>query len=146
MPRLCINRIIIIDCTHGEYINYRIFKMEASFQLNYCMRGYHIYKKVWQSNTMEILSCKKEVNIHDPYAVSMVNETRITVGHVPRKISAVCYMFIQRGGSISCQVPESRRYSYDLPQGGLEIPCCLTFTGPSKIVEKVRNYLTSNQH
>ena len=115
--------------------------MEASFQLNYCMRGYHIYKKVWQSNTMEILSCKKEVNIHDPYAVCMVNETGITVGHVPRKISAVCYMLIQRGGSISCQVTGSRRYSYDLPQGGLELPCCLTFTGPSKIVEKVQKLL-----
>ena len=80
---------------------------------------------------MEILSCKKEVNIHDPYAVCMVNETGITVGHVPKKISAVCYMFIQHGGSISCQVTGSRRYSYDLPQGGVELTCCLTFTGPS---------------
>ena len=89
MPHLCINGIIIIDCAHGEYIINTLtnFKMEAaSFQLNYCMRGYHIYKKVWQSNTMEILSCKKEVNIYDPYAVCMVNETGITVGHVPRKI------------------------------------------------------------
>ena len=73
--------------------------------------------------------------------VCMVNETGITVGHVPRKISAVCYMFIQRGGSISCQVTGSRRYSYDLPQGGLELPWCLTFTGPSKIVKKVQKLL-----
>ena len=50
------------------------------------------------------------------------------VGHVPRKFSAICSIFIRRGGSIVCIVSGSRRYSSNLPQGGLEIPCILKFT------------------
>ena len=34
-----------------------------------------------------------------------------------------------------------RRYSRDLPQGGLEIPCVLTFTGSSPLVDKTEKLL-----
>ena len=44
------------------------------------------------------------------------------VGHVPRKISAVCSLFLPQNGSIHCKVTGSRRYSRDIVQGGLEIP------------------------
>ena len=54
------------------------------------------------------------------------------MGHVPRTISTVCSLFLRRGGgSIECQINGNRRYSRDLPQGGLEIPCVLTFRGGS---------------
>lgn len=36
-----------------------------------------------------------------------------------------------------------RRYSADLPQGGLEIPCVLTFKGMPKDIEKVAKLLRS---
>ena len=58
-----------------------------------------------------------------------VKKNSDTVGHVPRRISSVCSMFLRRGGSIHCRVTAYRRYSADLTQGGLEIPCLLTFTG-----------------
>ena len=45
-------------------------------------------------------------NIQDPYAVSMVHESGIAVGHVPRKILAVCSLFLLQGGSINCKVTE----------------------------------------
>ena len=51
----------------------------------------------------------------------------IIVGHCPRKISSLCSIFIRRGGSITCQANGHRCYSQDLPQGGLEVPCILTF-------------------
>ena len=54
------------------------------------------------------------------------SETK-TVGHIPRIISALCFVFIRRGGTIKCIVNGSRRYSADLIQGGLEIPCLLIF-------------------
>ena len=54
-----------------------------------------------------------------------VVKANITVGHVPRKISSVCSIFLRRGGSITCQVTGRRRFSEDLSQGGLEIPCVL---------------------
>ena len=49
------------------------------------------------------------------------------VGHVPRNISAICSLFFRRGGMIRCEVKGNRRYSADLPQGGLKIPCVLHF-------------------
>ena len=61
----------------------------------------------------------------------------ITVGHLPRKISCVCSLFIRGGGAITCQVSGRRRHSADLPQGGLEIPWLLTFKGNKKEVEKL---------
>ena len=51
----------------------------------------------------------------------------MTVGHTPRVISTVCSVFIRRGGIIVCVVNGARQYSSDLPQGGLEVPCILTF-------------------
>ena len=75
----------------------------------------------------EVLNCYREVgNTHNPSAVA-VRKDAVTVGYIPCAISSVCLNFIRRGGIISCMVNGSRRYSADLPQGGLEIPCILTF-------------------
>ena len=43
-----------------------------------------------------------------------------------------------------CRVSESRRYSSDLPQGGLEVPCVLTFRmSKIKEIEKAKNLIDS---
>ena len=47
----------------------------------------------------------------------------IVVDHVPKRISLICSSFLRRGGSITCKVMGPRRFSADLLQGGLEIPC-----------------------
>ena len=60
----------------------------------------------------------------------------VTVGHVPQNISSICSVFLQRGGYITCRINGSRRYSEDLQQGGLEVPCLLTFHGITKDVTK----------
>ena len=79
------------------------------------------------------LPCEREAeNLHDPQAVAikkviMIDGNLQVVGHVPRKISSICSIFI-RGGKITCRVTGHRRY---LPQGGLELPCILTFTTAS---------------
>ena len=50
------------------------------------------------------------------------------IGHVPRKISAACSHFVQRGGTLTCIITDfCRQYSADLPQDGLQIPCKLEF-------------------
>jgi hypothetical protein len=90
---------------------------------------------VWSASPGDILVCQNEFgNIVDPYAVAVVVISSSTaVGHVPRAISAVYHFFLRRcGSSIQCQVTGSRQYSSDLPQGGLEIPCTLTFSGAEK--------------
>ena len=98
--------------------------------------GYHVYQEIWHAALGEQLSCKREPgNRKDPFAVAVVRAL-VTVGHLPKKISSVCSMFLLRGGTIHCQVIAPRHYSGDLPQGGLKIPCMLTFEGDRKDVAK----------
>jgi len=52
------------------------------------------------------------------------------VGQVPCIISAVCSAYLRRGGVVKNEVTGARQYSTDLPQGGMEVPCKLTFTAP----------------
>ena len=47
-------------------------------------------------------------------------------------------MFIEQGGDITCVVISNRRYSSDLVQGGLEIPCTLVFRGKEQLIHKVK--------
>ena len=71
--------------------------------------------------------CSRETsNLHDPFAVKVLKTDEI-VGHLPKRISSVCSIFLRKGGSITCTVNGERRYSRDLTQGGLEIPCLLLF-------------------
>ena len=58
--------------------------------------GFHVYKDQWAPVVGETLMCEREFgNIHDPYAVSVVRDITI-VGHVPRKISCLCFFFLKR--------------------------------------------------
>jgi hypothetical protein len=106
------------------------------------VRGFHIYKNIWNPAIGELLLCEKEFgNLHDPYAVAVVRSNGVIVGHIPRRISCFCYFFLCKNGIISCVITGKRRYSTDLPQGGLEVPCTLTFVGQSPEIQKVRRLL-----
>ena len=108
-----------------------------TFSVEAMVRGYHVYQNIWDADLGEQLSCWREpTNSRDPFAVVVV-QSHVIVGHIPRKISTVCSMFLLQGGTIRCRVTASRRYSGDLPQGGLEIPCMLIFEGGAKDVAKV---------
>jgi len=78
---------------------------------------------------------EKDDNMHDHFCVTVIKNDYV-VGHVPKKISTVYSLFLCHGGSIVCTVTESRRYSQDLPQEGLEIPRELLFT---KYIEKAKH-------
>ena len=106
-----------------------------------CIRGYHIYKEIWRAAIGEELECDREPeNSCDRYAVC-VKRSGVVIGHLPRKLSRVCSLFLRRGGVISCTVTGGRRYSGDLPQGGLEIPCFLLFKHKPKEVQKLKKLL-----
>ena len=55
-------------------------------------------------------------NLADRFAVAVMKGGTV-VGHILR---SVCSIFIRKGGSIFCLTTGSRRFSSDLPQGGLE--------------------------
>jgi len=103
----------------------------VTFERNCCMRGYHLYQHIWDAVVREHLNCEREPrNSNDRYAVAVV-EDEIVVGHLLRKVSCLCSLFLRKGGRISCIVTGIRRYSADLPQGGLEVSCKLFFTAQS---------------
>ena len=87
------------------------------------VRGYHVYKDIWETSHGELLNCERETrNTFDPFGVC-IKKHDDKVGHVPKKISDICSLFLQRGGRIQCEITGTRQYSRDIPQGGLEIPC-----------------------
>ena len=106
--------------------------MDIYFSFEAMIRGYHIYKDIWDSEIGERLSCQVERNNrHDTHAVAVIKSNNV-VGHLPQKISLICSLFLGRSGtSIECEVIANRRYSHDLLQGGLEIPCIVYFRGSS---------------
>ena len=107
-----------------------------------CVRGHHVYSTIWNPVLGERLTCKRELdNVEDRYAVAICKDEDTVVGHVPRKISFLCSVFIRRGGSIHCLVNGDRRYSNDLPQGGMEVPCRLVFSGTEKDLNKAKKHL-----
>ena len=56
------------------------------------IRGYHEYQSIWEAEIG---------NLRDPYATAVTKpESSTIVGHVPRKMSAICSLFFQKGGSI----------------------------------------------
>ena len=83
----------------------------------------------WDAVVGESLTCRREpLNPRDRYTLAVMKND-VIIGHLPAKVSRICSIFLRRGGSITC-----RRYSADLPQGGMEIPCKPSFTS-SKMKE-----------
>ena len=111
------------------------------FSTDTVIRGHHIYKEIWVPVIGECVQCKIEPgNDHNLYAVAMRKHDRI-VGHVPRTISTLCHLFLSSIGTINCIVNDVRRYSTDLPQAGLDVPCKLTFQGNQAMIEEVNRLL-----
>ena len=75
-------------------------------------------------------------NREDRYAVAVMNGTHM-VGHVPRKISFICHLFLNHTGVIICRVTGPKHYLRDLIQGGLDVPCQYQFYTESEECLKV---------
>lgn len=115
---------------------------DLMFEFDSCIRGYHQYQEIWTPILGEFLSSLRELgNRHDPFCVKVIKEGIGTVGRVAKKISSTCTMFLQLGGIIACRVTGNRRYSQDLIQGGMEIPCILVLKGKERIVDKAKKLL-----
>ena len=144
-----VNRRKIREACYGAYNDYAYISAYisamgacASFSISSMVRGYHKYKDVWVAPIGEWLLCRREDNnLHDLFSVAVIKNDYV-VGHVPKKISTTCSLFLRHGGNIMCIVTGSRRYSQDLPQGGLEIPCEFLFTGDTKYIEKAKHCLS----
>ena len=57
------------------------------FRKESCVRGYHVYKDIWNAALGEELQCQRERgNSSDLYAVAVLKD-RTIVGHLPRKMT-----------------------------------------------------------
>ena len=75
-----------------------------SFELYSVVRGYHVYRDVWEPSVGEKLVARGEFdNRFDKFAVKVLNGEE-TVGHLPREYSRIAWFFLARRGSISLDV------------------------------------------
>ena len=66
-----------------------------AYSLTTAVQAYHVCKAFWMANLGEVLPCKREEsNPQDPFAVAVYGGRNI-VGHVPKKFSAVCALFLR---------------------------------------------------
>ena len=86
-----------------------------------CMvHGYRVYKSIWDAVCDDILPCKRETgNHHNPCRGT------ILVGHVPSKISTLCFYIHPSRRYILCRVNGSWHYSLDLPLTWLLLSCMI---------------------
>ena len=118
----------------------------TEWEVDSCVRGYRIYKSICAAALGVQIGCIREpLNVMDRYAIALKKDGAV-IGHFTSKISQICSLFIRTGGTIECIVTGARRYSSDLPQGGLEIPCTLLFSGEKKKINKVKFLLMFNTH
>ena len=80
---------------------------------------------------------REEGNGHDRHAVSVMKGGDI-VGHVLRELSCAYWYFIRHGGAISCEVAGSRKHG-----NGLEVPCVYKLVGSDKLVQRMKNLMSS---
>ena len=67
-----------------------------------CVWGHHVYNRIWTPTLGEELQCiTEDSNDSDPYTVAVMKWDDI-VGHVPRRISAACSLFLRRAGMTDC--------------------------------------------
>ena len=90
---------------------------EVTFILDSCVRGYHVYKDLWNATPGETLTCIRERgNRNNVFTVVAQSDSNI-VGHIPWHILCICMFFIRREGVLNCLITGSRWYSRDVPQG-----------------------------
>ena len=118
---------------------------DVLFIFDSCIRGYHLYKDLWNATLGETLACIKEWgNRNNAFTVAVQSDSNI-VGHVHRHISCICMLFIHTGGLLNCLITGSRRYFRDLPQERMEIPCQHIFSGNEDLIKKIRGCLEELQ-
>ena len=87
---------------------------------NISRKHHHLYSTIWTPVLRELLSCKSELdNTKDRYVVAVCRINGIVVGHIPKKISFLCAIFIKRGGTIQCIV--SAIYHHIIPHLALAL-------------------------
>ena len=90
----------------------------------------------WGDNKLLI-----EIRNPEDCCTVVLQKDGIIIGHAPHTISCVCTLVLRCGGTVT----GLRKYSDDLLQGGLKLPCTYQFTGPDDVTKKVHQLLLDDQ-
>ena len=96
----------------------------------------YVYQKVWTPNISLFVSMNR-VTAGIP-SLSQLGKWLKPDMCTPCMMSCVCLFFLKQFDSLAFEVTGNRRRIVDLSQGGLELPCLLTYTGPEEHVCKVK--------
>ena len=116
-----------------------------NFEMVSYVKGYHIYKTLWNPLIEEFLSCEREPdNPMDKYAVCVKKENKI-VGHFPLgksvKFSKTIFYFLRADELSSCKIVVTGK-PVNLGDGeGMQVPCKLKFNGIEKCIDILKRHL-----
>ena len=78
-------------------------KVIVRYQKAICVRGYHVYKAVWEATTGKTLVLVAESgNSHNRNIVAVEKDGKV-IGYLSWKVLRLC-SFLKKGGSIHCTV------------------------------------------
>ena len=85
----------------------------VSRELDYVVRGYHVYEDRWKPFIGGTLDCERETsNPHDLSSVAITHDEKRIVGHLPQAISQVCSSFIDKGAVFKCAITKYKQGWY----------------------------------
>ena len=122
-------------------------KTYETVKFSCAVRGYHVYRNVWQPKENETLQCDHESdNGYNLFAIKTCRDTQFhpqIVGHLLLETSQFTKFLLDRAATITA-TPSSTHYRRSpLVQGGLEIPCVVNakLIGKNKNKEILAKYL-----
>ena len=96
--------------------------MPAVLNVNTTVRGYHVYRTVWNPTIGEgFVVLHQPGNDHDHHAMGVyrVDEPGLIVGHIARENSRISHYFTMHDGKITREVTGPRRYCREV--GGMHV-------------------------
>ena len=105
---------------------------ERVLSLQAAVRGFHVYKAIWEPKGSEVLACShEENNPHDSFAIKTCQNSGKIVGHLPMELSRISKFILDRGAKIEVKLRETHYRRSPVVRGGLEIPCDLVIRMPN---------------
>ena len=101
------------------------------------IRGYHSYLLNHELTLGEVCTVESDPNglVHHIYCMKLVAPNGQTVGHVPKFMSKLCFLFTQDGGELDGEIIGKR---FNAGTGlGVEVPIELRFVGNQKHLQKL---------
>ena len=127
---------------HGLCLRTRGSMEQSSFEVESCVHGHHVYQSIWNPQLGQMPLCERELgNPKDPYAIAVLTVHTKNFQSSPQENIDCLFCASSKGGQITCVITASRRYSPDLTQGGLEVPCSLKFQGKQEELQKIKKLI-----